>query len=110
MFNKQLKFVIAGTRAEFDYWFHDFIERNGLELGWDTYQLIYVTGVDMLRGRRDISGYLVGSWYNRNNIAEIIEQIRVSNTDPPNLFYNYVEKFPYRLDEKGRIIEYKDST
>ena len=98
------KFVIAFSRAEFEEWY----QLRSPEIFHGDIRLVYVSDVNILKGHRDISGYLVGQWYKRVDIAEIIASILVSRRDDqPNLFYNYVEKFPYRLDEKGRIIEYR---
>ena len=97
------KFVVAHNHIEFKTWY----ELRAPEIMDHDIRLVFVTFPDILRGHRDISGYLVGNWYKRSDIAEIIENIVVSNFVHPNLYYDYKRKCPYRLiPNTNQRIEY----
>ena len=44
--------------------------------------LVYVSGVDMLKGYSNPRGIFIGTWKKRNDISEILIQLRVSINDP----------------------------
>ena len=88
------KFVIALNHTEFKSWY----ELRASEIMQNDIRLVYVVNPDILRGHINISGYLVGRWYKRDDIGWIILQIRCNNRQPPNLHYDVVKKCPYRFD------------
>lgn len=99
------KFIIAYNRTEFKQWYHpraeEFIKKE--------INIVYVTCPKVLRGHRDISGYLIGQWYKRDDIAEIIELIRLSNVSNRylNLYYDYEMQYAYKINHiTGQRIEY----
>jgi hypothetical protein len=70
----KLIFYVAGTFAEYN----EYRRRKSKE-GKETSDWRYVSGVDSLRGMKDITGYYIGSFRNRKDIDElrtIIDQIK----------------------------------
>jgi hypothetical protein len=65
----QIKYVIAGNGMQYQH----YIRSNRLS-GLD-YR--YVSGIDSIRGLSDISGVFTGTWYDREDIIDIINQIMV---------------------------------
>jgi hypothetical protein len=73
-------FIIAGTRQEYEY----FIRKKANELSKSGYPIslshfVYVSSVDNLRGQRDIHGWFYGSFRKREDLHDIVTQIRVAN-------------------------------
>jgi hypothetical protein len=68
-------FVIAGNRQQYDNWCSMVIRAK--RYGPETF-FIYVSGVDTLRGTSDPDGICVGSWQNRSDIQDILQQLFVS--------------------------------
>lgn len=77
-------YVIAGTMAEYD----NFIRRKAQQLfaeGQTSISLsdfMFVSRPDQLRGLRDVHGYFIGTYRNRNDIREIVDTIRIINNIP----------------------------
>jgi hypothetical protein len=65
----QMKYVIAGNGMQYQH----YIRSNRLS-GLD-YR--YVSDIDSIRGLSDISGVFTGTWYDREDIMDIINQIMV---------------------------------
>jgi len=63
----QMKYVIAGNGMQYQH----YIRSNRLS-GLD-YR--YVSGIDSIRGLSDISGVFTGTWRDREDIIDIINQI-----------------------------------
>ena len=59
-------FIVAGNRHEYDA----YIQRKRIA-GVDVMNYVYVAGADTLRGRRDISGYFIGTYRNRPDLDDI---------------------------------------
>lgn len=76
-------YVICGTRQEFN----EFIQKKALELfgqGYTSVSLsnfVYVNSTDQLKGISNPHGWFVGSWKDRNNIYEIMHELRIRYTD-----------------------------
>lgn len=63
MFRQQLTYAMAAEDIPIKY--HD---------------IVYVSGPDALRGIREPWGYIVGTWYQRNDIADIDRQVRIAGS------------------------------
>lgn len=63
----QIKYVIAGNVMQYN----NYVRSNRLYL----LDRRYVSGVDSIRGLSDISGVFIGTWYDREDIMDIINQI-----------------------------------
>ena len=63
----QMKYVIAGNGMQYQ----QYIRSNRLS-GLDCR---YVSCIDSIRGLSDISGVFTGTWYDREDIMDIINQI-----------------------------------
>jgi hypothetical protein len=91
-------YVIAGTRPEFN----EFIQRKALELfgkGEDISlsNFVFVNASDQLRGIECPHGWFIGSWRDRSNIHEILQQLLVryiGEPIPENLKKIYNEILP----------------
>lgn len=71
-----IKYVIAGNREQYSA----FIKRKGFS---DTeYQYLY--DADILEGKRNVHGFYVGSWRDREDIEEIKDMIYKCNQKNPN--------------------------
>lgn len=68
-------FVIAGNRQQYDNWCSTVIRAK--RYGPETF-FIYVNGADTLRGHSDPDGICVGTWQNRPDIQDILQQLFVS--------------------------------
>lgn len=82
-------FIVAGTRQEYEF----FIRKKADELAKTKYltktgypislsHFVYVSGYETLRGHRDIHGWFYGTYRRRQDIKDIVMQIRVSNNIP----------------------------
>ena len=73
-------YIIAGSHNEFNTW------KKKPEIQAITYledvihQFVYVSGVDSLRGIREPHGKLIGTWYNRPDIYDILYQLLAANS------------------------------
>lgn len=63
----QIKYVIAGNVMQYN----NYVRSNRLYL----LDRRYVSGVDSIRGLSDISGVFTGTWRDREDIIDIINQI-----------------------------------
>lgn len=63
--------VVAGTHQEYEY----YRRQNQFSSHYR-----YVTGPDMLRGLRDTHGVFIGSWRQRKDIKEILNNLIAANT------------------------------
>jgi len=71
-----IKYVIAGNREQYSA----FIKRKGFS---DT-EYHYLYDADMLEGMRNVHGFYVGSWRERDDIEEIKKMIYKCNQKNPN--------------------------
>lgn len=74
-------FVIAGNIDQFMQWKH----RNYPELLTNgqiqsLLDIVYVNGVDNLKGHREPHGMFIGTWYQRNDITQIILHLQVAGS------------------------------
>lgn len=44
--------------------------------------IIYVSGPEIFRGHRDVHGYFVGTYWQRSDIDEVVQMIRICNNIP----------------------------
>lgn len=64
-------FVVAGTRAEYDEYYHRTFDWNI----HDRTTFYWVRDVDHIRGFRDPHGVFIGSWRNLPNIKHIVQTL-----------------------------------
>lgn len=70
-------FIIAGNRKEYQQWVKkQLINRSAL----CSKTMLYVEGPHTLLGWRDISGYFVGSFRDREDIEEILNRLDATNS------------------------------
>jgi hypothetical protein len=74
-------YVIAGTAREATEWMKSNLQKRILNgenvIGMSEYA--YVTGVDTLRGIRNPHGVFIGSWKERLDIFDIVQQLMLSS-------------------------------
>jgi hypothetical protein len=74
-------YVIAGTAREATEWMKNNLQKRILNgenvIGMSEYA--YVTGVDTLRGIRNPHGVFIGSWKERLDIFDIVQQLMLSS-------------------------------
>jgi hypothetical protein len=78
--SKPIYWIIAGSYAEFVDYIRN-IGSNHLEK-LDQYDYRYVSDPNMLRGRRDIEGSFIGTWYLKPEATQIYEMIWLSHVNP----------------------------
>lgn len=71
------KYIVAGNHMEFI----DYCSRKQRE-GIDIREMYYVTGVNDLRGLSECHGFFIGTYNNRSDIDQIMEQIHIVNSKP----------------------------
>lgn len=70
-------FIIAGNRKEYQQWVKkQLINRSAL----CSKTMLFVEGPHTLLGWRDISGYFVGSFRDRDDLEEILIRLAASNS------------------------------
>ena len=70
---KRKKYIVAGNYQEYKF----FINKKKI----DPKDFVYVSNADMLRGQKDIHGYYIGSWRNREDIDSIKLSIEIANIE-----------------------------
>jgi hypothetical protein len=70
---KKRIYVVSGTHNEF-------MAYKLLKDDYENTNYVYVSSLHVLRGLRDPQGVFYGSWRSRNDILEIVEQLRVCTT------------------------------
>jgi len=70
---KKRIYVVSGTHNEF-------MAYKLLKDDYENTNYVYVSSAQSLRGLRDPQGVFYGSWRKRNDILEIVEQLRVCTT------------------------------
>lgn len=72
-------FVISGTFFEFKDWkskhYPEMLLNRQIENVGD---IIYVSGIHMLKGYQNPRGIFIGTWYRRKDIEDIFIQLRIS--------------------------------
>lgn len=71
------KYIVAGNHMEFI----DYCSRKQRE-GIDIREMYYVTGAAALRGLSECHGFFIGTYNDRPDINQIIDQIRIINSRP----------------------------
>ena len=69
-------FVIAGDYGQFKLFranLADYLIREGIEVR--TNDIVYVSKPSYLYGFRDVAGYFVGTWRDRDDIEEIVSML-----------------------------------
>jgi hypothetical protein len=70
-------FVIAGNYQQFQEY-----QRKGYSDDILLYQnLVYVSSIDVLRGIRNPKGVFIGTWYKREDIGDILMQLRLAGVE-----------------------------
>lgn len=78
-------FVIAGHVSEYTYWVKNNIDKyyaknSSISLS----HFVYVSGPEVFRGFNEVHGVFVGSFRNRQDIRDIVREIRLINGIPSN--------------------------
>lgn len=74
-------FVIAGTYEQFRMFRQQLVYTMSVEgIPIKYHDVVYVSGPDQLRGYREPWGYIVGSWYNRRDIDQLVTLIRTAGS------------------------------
>jgi hypothetical protein len=68
-------YIISGNHNEFNAW-----KKKPEILENYFHQFVYVSGVDSLRGIREPHGKLIGTWYNRPDLNDILHQLLVAGS------------------------------
>jgi hypothetical protein len=90
-------YVVAYSMREYDYWV------NNRPFNIEEVP-VCVTGPNRLKGKHNISGYLIGQWYKRSDIYQIIEQLHICITSKPfGIYWDYVRNAPYSIENNKRI-------
>jgi hypothetical protein len=76
-------FIVAGNKREYDF----FIRKKADELAKTGYPIslshfVYVSDFETLRGHRDVHGWFYGSYLQREDLQDIVMQIRIINNIP----------------------------
>lgn len=72
-------YIIAGNHQEFNNW----KKRPGIQAQYhelDNHQFVYVSGVDSIRGISKPHGKLIGTWYNRPDLNDILHQLLIAGS------------------------------
>jgi len=67
-----MKFVVAGNRHEYNAHIN--------KMGYNPNEYVYVSDPLQLRGRIEIEGFYIGTYYDRPDIAEIQQIIAISKS------------------------------
>ena len=74
-------FIIAGNIDQFMQWKHrnypEMLTNGQIQSLQD---IVYVAGVDNLKGHREPHGLFIGTWYTRNDIESILAQLLISGS------------------------------
>ena len=74
-------YVVAGTRAEYETYIrkkaHELHQQNQTTISLSHF--VYVSDPYVLRGLREVHGYFVGSYRQRDDLKEIVDTIRIIN-------------------------------
>lgn len=74
-------FVIAGTFEQFRMFREQLVYTMSVEdIPVKYHDIVYVSGPDQLRGYREPWGYMVGTWYNRQDIGELETLIKTAGS------------------------------
>jgi hypothetical protein len=73
-------YIIAGNHNEFINWKKK-PEIQAIAFLEDTvHQFVYVSSVDSLRGIHEPHGKLIGTWYNRPDLNDILHQLLIAGS------------------------------
>jgi hypothetical protein len=73
-------YIIAGNHHEFINWKKK-PEIQAIAFLEDTvHQFVYVSSVDSLRGIHEPHGKLIGTWYNRPDLNDILHQLLIAGS------------------------------
>lgn len=73
-------YIIAGTHQEFVNWKKK-PEIQAIAFLEDTvHQFVYVSSVNSIRGIREPHGKLIGTWYNRPDLNDILHQLLIAGS------------------------------
>lgn len=79
-------YVIAGNRSEYTDWKRrncvGMLNDNKVE---SLHDIVYVHSVDSIRGVSNPQGIFIGTWYNRIDIDQILNQLTVAMNDTNKL-------------------------
>lgn len=83
-------FVVAGSYEQHQTWVRKHIAKEYQENPHCTLSLsnyVYVSGPEMFRGHNEVHGYFVGSYRERNDIKDIVQEIRrINRIHPTQIF------------------------
>ena len=78
MSNKDIIWIVAGNRQEFDAYVKRKAMEDPAEHDIKNYKFVYT--IDQLRGHNDIKGFYIGSYKSRPDIIAISNTILMYNT------------------------------
>ena len=71
-------FVIAGTKREADYWIiTDLSKKYPFNTSMSMSDYVYVSSPEKLKGISDPHGVFIGTWYERPDMLEVIQTLRL---------------------------------
>ena len=77
-------FIISGNYNQFKEWksrnYPELLTNGQIQSLQD---IVYVAGVDNLKGHREPHGMFIGTWYQRNDIESILTQLLISGSILP---------------------------
>lgn len=75
-------FVLAGNYEQFKMFRVQLVEAMAAEHNWfRIHDIAYILNTNYIKGIRNPWGYKVGTWNERDDIKEIIEQLMIAGSD-----------------------------
>jgi hypothetical protein len=74
-------FIIAGNHNEYMQWVKKNLQEDLIK-PISLSNIVYVNNVERLRGHREVHGYFIGTFRDRPDIHDIVNQIRLTNDIP----------------------------
>lgn len=87
-------FIISGNSQEYLNYL-----RNDMNLA---YEYKYVASIDSIRGHRNITGKFIGTWYEREDIFQIIQMLAVVNVEKDQTPYETAWKIAESYQSKTK--------
>ena len=71
-------FIIAGNFDQFKFYRKKLVElMREQDLDFNIHDIVYLYGPENIRGYREPWGYRVGSWSERKDLSEIVQQLLI---------------------------------
>jgi hypothetical protein len=69
-------YIVAGNLEQYKRWLNE-PNRNPMM------KYLYLHSKDVIRGMQDVRGLLIGTWWMRNDITDILVYLHMANRDNP---------------------------